>query len=71
MNLDLLLPPIDINDDERSCVVCNKDSYTLYTSRASVEVHNGVMVKKVVCSPPEKQLKQFDEEAIIVGVRRG
>jgi len=65
MGMNPHLPSMD--DDERCRAVC-EDSHTNGNSTKSV-VLNNIAVEEVVCSPPKKRLKKFDEEAIIMGER--
>ena len=61
---------VAIDDNEKYHVAVDEDSHTNVNSTKSV-VHNNIAVelKKVVCSPPKKRLKKFEEETIIMGER--
>ena len=56
-----LSPPVLCSD-----VLCDEESQTNTTLTQSV-VDNSIMVEEVVCSPPKKRQKKFNEEAIIMG----
>ena len=52
-------------DDDRKChAVCDEDSHTNGNTTKSV-VNNNIAVEEVVCSPPKKRLKKFDEEVLL------
>ena len=60
---------VAIDDNEKYHAAIDEDSHTYVNSTKSV-VHNNIAVEleEVVCSPPKKRLKKFDE-TIIMGER--
>ena len=60
---------VAIDDNEKYHAAIDEDSHTNVNSTKSV-VHNNIAVEleEVVCSPPKKRLKKFDE-TIIMGER--
>jgi len=53
-------------DDDRKChAVCDEDSHTNGNATKSVVNDNNIAVEEVVCSPPKKRLKKFDEEVLL------
>ena len=61
----------DSNDDETLIVPVFDEKSQITTSTPSTvvpcSVNNNIMVEEVVCSPPKKRAKKFNEEAIIMG----
>ena len=61
----------DSNDDETLIVPVFDEKSQITTlipsTVVSCSVNNNIMVEEVVCSPPKKQTKKFNEEAIIMG----
>ena len=70
-SLSLSVPRSDSNDDGTHIVpVCDEKSQITTSTPSTVvphSVHNNIMVEEVVCSPPKKRAKKFNEEAIIMG----